>query len=46
MGANFSQRLRPDGTIVPRNDLLAPAQNRTDFRVQQRIPLGAAVRSM
>jgi hypothetical protein len=40
-GANFSQRLRPDGTIVPRNDLLAPAQNRTDFRVQQKIPLGS-----
>jgi len=42
-GANFSQRLRPDGTIVPRNDLLAPAQNRTDFRLQQRIPLGGRV---
>jgi hypothetical protein len=40
-GANFSQRLRPDGTIVSRNDLLAPTQNRTDFRVQQRIPLGS-----
>ena len=39
-GANFSQRLRPDGTIVPRNDLLAPTQNRTDVRLQQRIPLG------
>ena len=39
-GANFSQRLRPDGTIVPRNDLIAPAQNRTDIRFQQRIPLG------
>ena len=39
-GANFSQRLRPDGTIVPRNDLIAPAQNRTDIRFQQKIPLG------
>ena len=42
-GANFSQRLRPDGTIVPRNDLIAPAQNRTDIRFQQRIPLGGRV---
>jgi len=32
-------RLRPDGTIVARNSLLAPAQNRTDLRAQQRIPL-------
>ena len=42
-GANFSQRLRPDGTIVPRNDLIAPPQNRTDIRFQQRIPLGGRV---
>ena len=42
-GANFSQRLRPDGTIVPRNDLLAPTQNRTDLRLQQRIPMGGRV---
>jgi hypothetical protein len=35
-----SQRLRPNGTIVPLNSLFAPAQNRTDFRFQQRIPLG------
>ena len=41
-GATLSaQRLRPDGTIVPRNDLIAPAQNRTDLRLQQRIPLGS-----
>ena len=39
-GAANSARLRPDGSIVPRNDILAPAQNRTDLRVQQRIPLG------
>ena len=43
LGANFSQRLRPNGTIVPRNDLIAPAQNRTDLRFQQRIPLGGRV---
>ena len=39
-GAGNSQRLRPDGTIIPRNSLIAPAQNRTDLRLQQRIPLG------
>jgi len=38
-GATFSGRLRPDGTIVPLNSIIAPAQNRTDLRVQQRIPL-------
>jgi hypothetical protein len=38
-GSNFSQRLRPDGTIVPRNAYIQPAQNRTDLRAQQRIPL-------
>ena len=34
-----SARLRPDGTIVPRNSLFGPAQNRTVLRFQQRIPL-------
>ena len=38
-GGTFSARLRPDGTIVPRNAYIQPAQNRTDIRVQQRIPL-------
>jgi hypothetical protein len=38
-GGNFSQRLRPNGTIVPKNSLFDPAQNRTDLRFQQRIPL-------
>ena len=38
-GATFSGRLRPDGTIVPLNSVVAPAQNRTDLRVQQRIDL-------
>ena len=36
-------RLRPDGTIVPRNSFIQPAQNKTDIRVQQRIPLGNRV---
>ena len=34
-----SARLRPDGTIVPRNSIIAPPQNRTDLRLQQRIRL-------
>jgi hypothetical protein len=38
-GADFSMRLRPNGTIVPLNSVFAPAQNRTDIRFQQRIPL-------
>ena len=42
-GAGGSARLRPNGTIVPRNDFIQPAQNKTDIRVQQRIPLGARV---
>ncbi len=42
-GAANSARLRPDGTVVPRNALFAPAQNRTDLRVQQRVPLGGRV---
>ena len=40
VGAGGSARLRPDGTIVPRNSFIQPAQNKTDIRVQQRIPLG------
>jgi hypothetical protein len=38
-GNGGTQRLRPDGTIIPRNDLVGPAQNRTDLRLQQKIPL-------
>jgi hypothetical protein len=38
-GANFSQRLRPDGTIVAKNSLFDPPNHRTDVRFQQRIPL-------
>jgi hypothetical protein len=38
-GGTFSARLRPDGTLVPRNAYIQPAQNRTDIRVQQRIRL-------
>jgi hypothetical protein len=38
-GVVSTARLRPDGTIVPRNAVLAPPQNRTDLRLQQRIKL-------
>ena len=38
-GSVERQRLRPDGTIVPRNAFTQPARNRTNVRVQQRIPL-------
>jgi hypothetical protein len=38
-GATFSGRLRPDGSIVPLNAIIDPPQNRTDVRLQQRIPL-------
>jgi hypothetical protein len=42
-GAAFSGRLRPDGTIAPLNDIIAPPQNRTDLRLQQRIALPGRV---
>ena len=38
--ADFSMRLRPDGTIVEKNSFIQPDENRVDLRVQQRIPLG------
>jgi hypothetical protein len=38
--ACFDQRLRPDGTIIPKAGFIAPAQNRTDIRFQQKLPLG------
>ncbi len=43
LGAGGELRLRPDGTIVPRNAFLQPAQNRTDIRIQQRLPLASGV---
>ena len=39
-GGAGSARLRPDGTIVPRNAFTQPARKRFDLRMQQRIPLG------
>jgi len=40
IGATAQARLRPNGTIVPRNGFIQPKQNKTDVRVQQRIRLG------
>jgi len=37
--STFIQRLRPDGTIVPRNSFTQPARNRTNVRLQQRVSL-------
>jgi hypothetical protein len=42
-GSTFSGRLRPNGTIVPRNSVIVPPQNSTSLRVQQRIPLRGRV---
>jgi hypothetical protein len=39
LGAGGEARLRPDGTVVPRNGYIQPPQNRTDVRFQQRVPL-------
>ncbi len=43
LGVDGTDRLRPDGTIVPRNSLVGPAQSRTDLRLQQRIQLRGRV---
>jgi hypothetical protein len=34
------QRLRPDGSVVPRNDFTQPTRQRVDLRLQQRFTLG------
>jgi hypothetical protein len=44
LGTDGTNRLRPDGTIVPRNSLLSPPQSRTDLRMQQKIPLRGRVK--
>jgi hypothetical protein len=43
-GNGGTQRLRPDGTIIPRNNLIGPRNSRTDLRVQQKIPLHGRVK--
>jgi hypothetical protein len=37
-------RMRPDGSIVPRNNFVGNALHRVDLRLQQRVPLGGRVR--
>ena len=37
-------RLRPDGTIVPRNAFVGDPIHRVDMRVQRRFPLGGRAR--
>jgi hypothetical protein len=37
-------RLRPDGTVVPRNDFVGDPLHRVDVRIQQRIPIFARAR--
>lgn len=43
-GANAANRLRPDGTIVPRNDFVGEPLHRVDARIQQRFDLGGGAR--
>jgi len=37
---SFTPRLRPDGTLVPRNGFVGDPVHRVDMRFQERIPLG------
>ena len=39
MGVGSTGRLRPDGTIVPRNDFVGQPVQRVDVRFQKRIPI-------
>ena len=41
IGADASNRLRPDGSIVPRNDFVGDAVHRVDLRVQKRFRFGS-----
>lgn len=42
VGAGGTGRLRPDGTIVPRNNLVGDPMHRVDLRLQQRFRFGAS----
>jgi hypothetical protein len=42
-GLQAEQRLRTDGTIVPRNSLVGDPIQRVDLRLQKRMPLGGRV---
>jgi hypothetical protein len=39
-----SLRLRPDGSIVPRNQFVGKPLHRVDLRIQQRVPVGGRAR--
>ena len=39
----FGERLRPDGTIVPRADFVGDPIHRVDLRLQQRVPIAGRV---
>ena len=38
--AQVRLRLRPDGSIVPRNSFTQPTRSKADLRIQQRLTLG------
>jgi hypothetical protein len=42
-GAGTTNRLRPNGTIVPRNDFVGEPVHRIDLKVQRRFNLGGPV---
>ncbi len=39
----FGERLRPDGTVVPRADFVGDPIRRVDIRLQQRVPIAGRV---
>ena len=41
-GAEPDNRLRPNGSIVPRNDFVGEPIHRVDLRIQRRFPLGGS----
>jgi hypothetical protein len=45
IGGTGSQRLRPNGTIIPRADFVGEPIHRVDVRLSQRIPLGGGLRA-
>ncbi len=42
LGLNPTNRLRPNGSIVPRNDFVGEAIHRVDLRIQRRFSLGGS----
>ena len=43
-GEGGSLRLRPDGTVIPRNNFVGEPIHRVDMRLQQRVPLPGSIR--